>query len=169
MRRRLGAVAASAFAVAALPLVSAPAGAASDAGVRTGEFLTPFREDGAHGTGGPGEPGRFGGPNGDTGCDARTDDPTDPPTLGPRATKCLPAGATEVVLANSRILYWNALEGSETFGGGTVPEGGAGFQNDPSRVMSMDYRHGAGASWLAARTGYFPGTPGQGTPLPRKA
>ncbi|GAC1326926.1 MAG: hypothetical protein NVSMB17_00240 [Candidatus Dormibacteria bacterium] len=50
---------------------------------------------------------------------------------------CKPAGASMVQLADGRVLYWNALEGTEAIQTAAVPEGAARTVNDQVRVLSM--------------------------------
>ncbi|HUR49449.1 MAG TPA: galactose oxidase-like domain-containing protein [Acidimicrobiales bacterium] len=116
----------------------------------TGFLSIPFREDGA-----PFDPrtGTFGGARGDDGCLVDT----------PQAERsdCLPAAAAQVLLPDSRVLYWNAIEGGETVDGTVALQGGDTFINDQSRVLSLDYPRSRGGSWIASGTGAFPGTPGE--------
>jgi hypothetical protein len=76
--------------------------------------------------GGPAVNGRFG-------------EPFEEPTVEGR-TK--PAGATMTVLADGRVLYWNALEGIERDDTTVVTEYGYRALNDQTRVLSLD-----GPSW----------------------
>ena len=150
MARRLtsgvGVLAASALALSGVPVFtgSATAGAAD-----TGFLSAPFREDGA-----PFNPttGRFGGARGDDGC------------LGddqPGKKKCLPAGASETVLSDGRVLYWSAIDGGENLQYAAVPEGGEVAQNDSSRALSLDYDAPRSSAWRDTGTGFFAGTPGE--------
>ena len=118
--------------------------------VETGFLFSPFREDGA--VFDP-QTGTFGGPRGDDGClvDAPQADRDD----------CLPAGAAQTLLPDSRVLYWNAIEGGEAVDGLVAVQAGDTFIDDQSRVLSLDYPNNRGASWIASGTGAFPGTPGE--------
>ncbi len=49
---------------------------------------------------------------------------------------CKPAAASSVVLANGKLLYWDALEGSEDTQTGQAAEFGEEAQNDQSRVLT---------------------------------
>jgi hypothetical protein len=121
----------------------------------TGFLYSPFREDGA-----AFDPktGTFGGRRGDDGCtvDAPQADRKD----------CLPTGATQVVLPDARVLYWNALEGSERFDGAVALQGGDLFLDEQSRVMDLDYSRAKASRWQSAGTGAFPGTPREPGLLP---
>lgn len=57
---------------------------------------------------------------------------------------CKPAGATLNVLPDGRILYWNALEGTENNRFSIVTEGGKTFTNDAGRVLTLK----GGPSWI---------------------
>lgn len=50
---------------------------------------------------------------------------------------CKPAGASVVQLADGRVLYWNALEGTEAIQTAAVPEGAARTVNDQVRVLTL--------------------------------
>ena len=136
-----------------LPAMMPAASAEGEDYSATGRFTTPFREDkaaydAANNT--------FGGERGDTGCT-----PTDP-TTGMK--DCLPAGASQNVLADGRILYWNAIEGAEDLDQpdeGVAPMGGDRARNDRSRVLTLDWAKLTGAKWEEPvnPTGYFPGSP----------
>lgn len=162
VRIHLKAVAAAGLAVALGPLAVPAAQAAGDDRTAKGAFSTPFREDGATYT-----PQTAGTPGGvmasserdDTGCKAA------PEPDG--HIDCLPAGATQNVLADGRVLYWNAIEGAEDIKNGAVPDGGWVARNDQSRVLSLNYASPADSSWTtpANADGYFAGTPRE-TPLP---
>ena len=58
----------------------------------------------------------------------------------------MPAAATLVQLADGRLLYWDALEGSENVTGTNfvVPDGGRLTVNDQSRVLTLS---GSTPSW----------------------
>ena len=121
----------------------APAHAEDDPAAADGVFLTPFREDGADYNAAANlfekSPERADSRD-DTGC-------TDPDENGHR--DCLPAGASENVLANGQVLYWNAIEGSEDLSEtqAVVPHGGDVARNDQSRVLTIDWAKGTGAAW----------------------
>jgi len=144
-------------AVLAAGLVAAPvavpaASADDDAAAELGRFTTPFREDGA-----AYDPATntFGGERGDTGC---------LPADENGHKDCLPAGASENVLADGRILYWNAIEGAEDLDSideAAVPKGGDLARDDRSRVLTINWDDPQASSWLEPTnpTGYFPGTP----------
>jgi hypothetical protein len=130
-----------------LPAAIPAAHADDDPAAATGRFTTPFREDAAPYDAGANS---FGGDRGDDGC-------LDPDDKGHR--DCLPAGASENVLADGRVLYWNAIEGAEDLDQPTeavVPSGGDLARNDRSRVLSIDWAHVTGANWYtpANATGY---------------
>ncbi|HVE98275.1 MAG TPA: galactose oxidase early set domain-containing protein [Mycobacteriales bacterium] len=59
---------------------------------------------------------------------------------------CKPAAATNVVLADGRLLYWDALEGMEDVELSTAAEYGARAQNDQTRLLSL---RGARPTWAA--------------------
>jgi len=100
---------------ALVPTIGSSATAAEDPRAATGEFAAPFEEAGVK-------------------CveDAGSRD------------ICKPAAASTIVLANGKILYWDALEGEEDVEVSTVAEYGNTAQNDQSRVLSI--RNGA-PSW----------------------
>lgn len=164
--RTLGAVLLAAS-VGLLPTLATPARADDDPYASSGRFLTPFREDGAAY---------------DAASNTFNPDPTKPDSRGdtgckdvPDSTKkdCLPAGATENVLADGRILYWNALEGAENLNQPTqavIPSGGDIAKNDSSRVLTIDWPNLKGGSWEtpANATGYFANDP-SGKPVPTEA
>jgi hypothetical protein len=52
-------------------------------------------------------------------------------------TVCKPAAGSVTVLASGRILYWNALEGTERVQANIVAEYGAVAQNDQTRVLDL--------------------------------
>lgn len=121
----------------------------------TGFLYSPFREDGA-----PFDPntGTFGGQRGDDGClvDAPQADRTD----------CLPAGAAQILLPDTRVLYWNAIEGGEQLDGPMALQAGDVLIDDQSRVMELAYARGRGDSWQASGTGAFEGTPREPALIP---
>jgi hypothetical protein len=63
-------------------------------------------------------------------------------------TTCLPAAASTVVLPNGRILYWNALEGTESIKLNAVLEGGDLTVDDQSRVLTLDPANPAQSTWV---------------------
>jgi hypothetical protein len=98
-----------------------------------GTYLQPMREDGAHiamdGTVTPN-----GGGYDANGCKPVTNN--DPKTNS-AARSCLPAAGSIVQLADGRILYWNALEGTEQLKYTAVAQGGSATINDQSRLLSI--------------------------------
>jgi len=56
--------------------------------------------------------------------------------------ECKPAAGSMAVLADGRILYWNALEGTENIEAATAAEFGTVSINDQSRILDL-----AGPSW----------------------
>lgn len=132
-----------------------PASAEDDPAASKGQFTTPFREDfapydAASNTFGAGPEDR-----GDTGCKPVDDN-------GHR--DCLPAGASENVLADGRILYWNAIEGAEDLDDpmeAAVPSGGDLARDDRSRVLTLNWDDPQTSSWAEPEnaTGYFEGDP----------
>jgi hypothetical protein len=50
---------------------------------------------------------------------------------------CAPAGAAVVNLANGRVLYWDALEGTENVNLGAVFEGAHETRNDRTRILDV--------------------------------
>lgn len=148
------------LAAATLALLVLRSGAAVNAQaiprvINTGFLYPPFREDGA-----PFDPstGTFGGSRGDDGC--LVDEPQ------ADRDDCLPAAAAQTLLADSRVLYWNAIEGGEAVDGAVALQGGDVFIDDQSRVLSLDYAASRGSSWIASGTGAFPGTPGEPALIP---
>ena len=118
--------------------------------VETGFLFSPFREDGA--VFDP-KTGTFGGARGDDGC--LVDEPQ------ADRDDCLPAAAAQVLLPDSRVLYWNAIEGGEAIDGLVALQAGDTFIDDQSRVLGLDYARNRGATWTSSGTGAFPGTPGE--------
>ncbi|WP_354701542.1 hypothetical protein DSM112329_01861 [Paraconexibacter sp. AEG42_29] len=55
---------------------------------------------------------------------------------GPVAQVCKPAAGTLVNLPNGKVLFWDALEGTENNTFSIVAEGGATFTNDSARLLS---------------------------------
>src|SRR5687767_2036490 len=113
MRRTLATVTAMAMVLGAVSLLG-PAQAADPDPAAVGQFSSPFREDG---------------------------DPESEDTAGCKVagdgTTCLPTAASTVVLPNGRILYWNALEGTESIKNNAVLEGGDLTVDDQSRVLTL--------------------------------
>jgi hypothetical protein len=91
-----------------------PAQAADPDPAAVGQFSSPFREDG----------------------DPESEDTAGCKVAGDGST-CLPAAASTVVLPNGRILYWNALEGTESIKNNAVLEGGDLTVDDQSRVLTL--------------------------------
>ena len=151
--RRLAAVPLLALVAGPLVALSGPAGAAPGPDIASTGFLTtPFREDRA-----PFDrtTGTFGGARGDDGC------------IGDVGKlDCLPAGASQTVLGDGRVLYWNAIEGGENLETAAVPEGGERAQNDSSRALTLDYAAPGSSRWRDTGDGFFPGTPGEPGLLP---
>lgn len=52
--------------------------------------------------------------------------------------ECKPAAGSMAILDDGRILYWNALEGTENIENSTVAEFGTVSINDQSRILSLD-------------------------------
>ena len=139
-----------------------PASAEDGPAATKGQFTTPFREDFA-----PYDAATntFGGERGDTGCKPLVDDNNH--------RDCLPAGASENVLADGRILYWNAIEGAEDLDDpmeAAVPSGGDLARDDRSRLLSLDWDDPQASSWAEPvnPTGYFedPDTPAEPPLIP---
>lgn len=153
-RSRLVPVLAAALLCASvLPFASNPAGAAEEPDPSVvGAFGSPFREDGAPYDG---STNTFGGSRGDTGC-------TEADSEGRK--DCLPAAASNNLLADGRLLYWNAIEGSEDLTGPIAAQGGDTIRNDRSRLLSL----GQSPQWAVPgnETGYFPGSPAEPPLLP---
>jgi len=114
----------------------------------SGAYPPPFREDGAayDATSGGFSGGSYLGQSTDAnGCVA--DGSSISPPGNPQAYRCLPAGATMAQLADGRVLYWDALEGTENIVSGatdsqglpvsSVPDGGRLTVNDQSRLLSL--------------------------------
>jgi len=115
-------------ALAALPAI----GSALAAPTTAGHYLTPIREDGAA-FAPDGRVVRPGAGYDANGC--RTDSQPKSTKTDPAGHECLPAAATVIQLADGRILYWNALEGSERMND-VVVELGRLSVNDLSRLMT---------------------------------
>ncbi|MHB8669939.1 MAG: galactose oxidase-like domain-containing protein [Acidimicrobiales bacterium] len=127
------------FAAGLVLVPSAPVLAGGPSG-GTGTYLTPFREDGA--TFDPATRSFSGGtyPGTSVKTDANGCAPPGSvpgPAGNPDALRCLPAGATVVQLADGRILFWNALEGTENVPNSSVLEGGHVTVNDESRILEL--------------------------------
>lgn len=136
MRRPL---AAAVLAGASLPLLLGSSAGAATGG--QGRYLTPFREDGAHYDAATNSfsGGRYAGVATDeNGCLTKPAS-TGAPAGNPRAYDCLPAGASEVNLPGSGVLFWNALEGEEQVTGTNfvLTDGGRLTVNDESRLLSL--------------------------------
>ncbi|GAC1543012.1 MAG: hypothetical protein NVS3B12_31350 [Acidimicrobiales bacterium] len=115
--------------------------APASAGTSTGTYETPFRADGAHYnsrtdtfSGGT----YLGQPTDKNGCAPHS--PTGP-AGNPDAYRCTPAAGSIVQLADGRILFWDALEGTENLKFGstdhTVTDGGRLTVNDESRLLTL--------------------------------
>ena len=123
MRRFVAAATATALVLATVALL-APARAADPDPASVGAFSAPFREDGNP-------------ESEDTaGCKVAGD-----------GTTCLPAAASTVVLPNGKVLYWNALEGTESIKTNAVLEGGDLTVDDQSRVLTLDPQNPAASTW----------------------
>src|SRR5438270_3097619 len=112
--RRVGASTIGALLVAAPGALRAHA-ADAEQRARVGEFGTAFEEAGEH-------------------CETAADG----------TQVCKPAGASVVVLDTGRVLYWNALEGTENVKLNTVAEFGDVSIDDQSRVLDLS---GPAPSW----------------------
>jgi hypothetical protein len=136
MRRTL-AVATTVALVAASAALLGPARAADPDQAKVGAFSKAFREDGK---------------------------PDDPDTAGCKTpgdgATCLPAAASVLGLPNGKILYWNALEGTESVQNNAVLEGGDLTVDDQTRVLSLNAADPGASTWVAtepARGGANPG------------
>ncbi len=130
LRRRLSvaAVVAAVAGAAAVVVPLATAGAAGSDPAQVGRFLAPFE-------------------------DQRPGEGTEACTIDADGRKlCKPAGATLVVLNDGRILYWDALEGTENVDLSLVIEAGKKFRNARTRTIDLSG-----------------GTPVFGTPSPEDA
>ena len=56
-----------------------------------------------------------------------------------RGLICKPAAGTLVALPNGKILYWDALEGTENNRFSIVTEGGKTFTNDAARLLDLGH------------------------------
>ena len=127
-------------------------------------YATPFREDGAtfSANGQPG--GAFSGgiylgqATDGNGCVAKP--VSTAPAGNPTAYNCLPAAASIVQLADGRLLYWDAVEGTETgtaFGGLNFAATDLGriTVNDESRLLTLNQSGGiatGGGTFVAPAT-----------------
>ena len=93
----------------------------------TGTFGAPFREDG------------YTVYDKETGCKPGTTTPL---------LDCLPAGASMVMLPNGKILYWNALEGTENVPMNAVLEGQHYTVNDQTRVLGLNLANPAASTFV---------------------
>ena len=113
-----------------------------------GTYLTPFREDGATFSSATGafSGGRYLAQATDAnGC--VTNAAAASPKGNPGAYRCLPAGATMLQLPDGRVLFWDALEGSENVALGAsdaqglpvsaVPDYGRLMVGDEARVLTL--------------------------------
>lgn len=123
MRRFAAAATTTALVLATVALL-APARAAAPDPATVGAFSPAFREDGN--------------PESDdtAGCKVAGD-----------GTTCLPAAASTVVLPNGKVLYWNALEGTESVKNNAVLEGGDVTVDDQSRVLTVNAENPAASTW----------------------
>ena len=113
VRRRPLVLAGAVASAALLPALGSPPSAAradSGSAATVGRFLAPFEEGGV----------------GANEC-----------TTTAQGKVCKPVGASVVVLADGRILYWNALGGTENVQANTVLEYGDVAANDQSRVLDL--------------------------------
>jgi hypothetical protein len=123
MRKWLAVVIAGALTVSTAALLG-PALAADPDPAQVGSFAKPFREDGQ-----PDSP--------DTaGCKTPGDGNT-----------CLPAAASSVMLPNGKVLYWDALEGTESMKATVLLEGGADFLDELVRVLTLDTVNPPDSKW----------------------
>ena len=110
-------------------LVNPATGASSGSGA----YSPPFREDGAaYDSAADAFSGGsyLGQPTDANGCVA--DGSSISPPGNPQAYRCLPAGATMAQLADGRVLYWDALEGTENIAAGSTDSQGLPVSS-PSR------------------------------------
>lgn len=104
-------------------VAAAPAFAASGNAAQVGAFSAAFREDGFK--------------RDFTGCVPD----------GKGELDCLPAGASMVALPDGRILYWNALEGTENIPLTAIPQGADKTRVDQSRVLSLNPTNPKASTW----------------------
>ena len=142
-----------------------------------GTYLTPFREDGASFSSAT---GAFSGGhylNQATDANGCVANGASASLQGnPGASRCLPAGATMMQLPDGRILFWDALEGTENIEGGasdaqglpisTVPDGGRLTVNDEARVLTLGPGGPAFASPTPADGGAHNTSHAEDLPLP---
>jgi uncharacterized membrane protein YgcG len=143
-------------AAGALVLSSLATLAPATAGAGNGDYLTPFRADGAtyvaNGqVGGTFVKGTYANQQTDAnGCVSQN--VAGAPAGNPAAYNCLPAGASVVQLANGQVLFWDALENTEGLAFGslntTLLDGGRLTVNDESRLLSLD-PSGTGGTFTA--------------------
>lgn len=95
-------------------------------------------------TGGPAEIGSFSAPFVEPTINGKPTDAkcveTDTPNGGVNGSKglvCKPAAGTLVNLPDGRVLFWDALEGTENNKFSIVAEGGSTFTNDSARILDM--------------------------------
>ncbi len=133
------AVVLAATALVAAPTAGAAAADATPARATKGEFSAPIREDDFR-----------------RGGEVKSIDNPSCYTEGTRKT-CLPSGASQNVLPDGRILYWNAIEGGEDVNGPVATEGHRRAGDARSRLLTL----GSTNSWKipANETGFFAGTP----------
>ncbi|GAC1434242.1 MAG: hypothetical protein NVSMB51_00960 [Solirubrobacteraceae bacterium] len=112
----------------------------------TGEFSTPFAEPTVNGQ--------------QTAAKCVTGTP--PNTNVGAGLICKPAAGTLVNLPNGKVLYWDALEGTENNKFSIVAEGGKTFTNDSSRLLDLGAGN-ASPSWTTP-TPYDAGANPQGNP-----
>lgn len=122
--RRLVALAVAGSLVLASAVLLGPVEAAEDDAAKLGAFSKAFREDG----------------------DPESEDTAGCKVAGDGST-CLPAAASTVVLPNGRILYWNALEATESIQTNAVLEGGDLTIDDQSRVLTLDADDPSASTW----------------------
>ena len=123
MRRLVAIVTAAGLTLASAALLG-PARAAEPDPAAAGAFSAPFREDGNPGS------------EDTAGCKVAGD-----------GTTCLPSAASTVVLPNNKVLYWNALEGTESIKLNAVLEGGDVTVDDQSRVLSVNTTDPQASTW----------------------
>ena len=128
-------------AVVAVVIGAVLAPVAASGAASTGTYLAPFRQDGAVFANGVFQNGTYmGQPTNDKGC--VTGPTPNAPAGNPLAYRCMPAGASMVLLPDGRILYWDALEGTENIGflstNTVVTDGGRLTVNDESRLLTLN-------------------------------
>ncbi len=90
--------------------------------------LAPLRPAGAA-DGDPSQVGQFSAPFEEAGGNCRID--------ADGREICKPAGATQAMLATGRVLYWDALEGTENINLNAVAEGAQQTRNDRTRTIDL--------------------------------